>query len=156
MRLTSLVLAGALVAAGAAATPASAASKKPISKSYAVTAPAPDPTNWADLGGVAGYSVCAQRIPNSFQKFSFTAPATGRLKVSLTGFTGDWDLLVTDAKGNEVTAGGSDGRNTPATQGEGDENVTVKVKKARTTYNLIACNWVGGPTGTLAYTFTYA
>lgn len=155
MRKTPFIVIGALVAAGAA-MPASAAAKKPITKSVDVLAPVPDPSNWAGQGGVAGYSVCAQRIPNSFQTFEFKAPAVGKLKVTLTGFYGDWDVLVTDAKGTEITAGGSSGLSTPAAPSDGDESATTKVKKAGTTYKITACNWAGGPTGKLTYTFTYA
>jgi hypothetical protein len=155
MRITPLVLAGALVvAAGAAGSPASAAaSKKPISKTYAVTAPVPDPTNWAGQGGVAGYSVCAQRVPSSFQADTFKAPAAGKLKVTLSGFNGDWDLLIMDSKKSEVTAGGDSAVATPAAPAT--ETATAKIKKAGT-YTIVACNWAGGPTGSVSYTFTYA
>ncbi len=155
MRITPLVAVGALIAVGGLAGEASA-KKPPITKTVAITAPVPDPSNWAGQGGVAGYSVCAQRIPNSFQTVEFKAPAIGKLKVELTGFNGDWDVLVTDAKGTELTAGGSSGLSSPASPNDGDESATTKVKKANTVFKITACNWAGGPTGTLKYTFTYA
>ena len=154
MRLTPLVATGALLLAGAM-TPASAATKKPISKSHDVTAPAPDPTNYVSLAA-GGYSVCAQRVPQSFQTFEFKAPAPGKLAVKLTGFTGDWDLLIMDKSNNELTYGGSDGLNTPQDPAAGDEAAVVKVKKSNFVYKLVACNWAGGSTGKLSYTFTYA
>jgi hypothetical protein len=156
MRITPLVAAGALIMAGGLAGEASAKPKPPITKTVAITAPVPDPSNWAGQGGVTGYSVCAQRIPSSFQTVEFKAPAIGKLKVTLTGFNGDWDVLVTDAKGTELTAGGSSGISTPAGPSDGDESATTKVKKANTVFKITACNWAGGPTGTLKYTFTYA
>jgi hypothetical protein len=30
------------------------------------------------------------------------------------------------------------------------------MKKAKQTFHIIACNWAGGSTGTVKYTFTYA
>ena len=160
MRITPLVLAGSLVAAGIAG-PAVAAPKpkpkpKPIVKTYDATAPTPDPTNWLSEGGVAGYSVCAQRVPESYKIFTFKAPALGKLNLKLTDFQGDWDALFMDSKNSELGAGGSPGINTPQDPKAGDENATIRVKKAGTTYKVVACNWAGGPTAKLTLTFTYA
>lgn len=158
MRITPLVLAGAL-AAVALAAPADAAPRKPITKTYEATAPAPDVTNYADSAGVDSYSVCNQQVPNSYHVHTFTAPAPGKLNVKLYGFTGDWDVLLTDSRGTELTFGGNGipaQVNTPAEPTVGDENITYKIKKAKTKINIIACNWVGGPTATVKYTFTYA
>jgi hypothetical protein len=152
MRITPFVLTGALVAVASAAPAATAAPKKPITKTYAVTAPAPDPTNYADPVQ-PGYSVCAMRVANSFNKTAFKAPAAGKLKVELSGFTGDWDLLLLDPKGTELGAGGGNDVATPAAPAT--ELATVKIKKAGS-YSIVACNWAGGPTGTVKYTFTYA
>lgn len=152
MRTTPLVLTAALLATAVANAPATAATRKPITKTYTVTAPMPDPTNYSPT---AKYSVCEQTVPQSFQIEPFKAPAAGKLAVKLTGFTGDWDLLITDAKkGSELGAGSASDIGNPATPAS--EAATVKVKKAGTTYNIIACNWAGGPTGTVTYTFTYA
>jgi len=155
MRITPFVLAGALAAAGYAA-PATAATKKPITKTYEATAPAPDPTNWLGQVGAADYSVCNQVVPNSFHSTPFTAPAIGKLNIKVYGFTGDWDVLITNTSGAEIAAGGSSGINTPDSPTAGDESVTLKIKKAKTKVNIIACNWAGGPTATVKYTFTYA
>lgn len=157
MRITPLVLAGALVAAGSAAAPATAATKKkPITKTYEATAPAPDPTNWLGDVGAANYPVCNQVVPNSFHKHTFTAPALGKLNIKVYGFTGDWDVLILDSKGSVIGNGGSSGINTPDSPTAGDENVTLKIKKAKSKVDIIACNWAGGPTATVKYTFTYA
>ena len=143
-----------LLVAAAAATaltgPAGAAAKKPISKSYTATAPAPDPTNAA---GVNDYTVCAMTVPNSFDKHEFKAPAAGKLKVTVTDIYGDWDLLITDGAGIERGSSGSGGYGTPVAPST--ESTTVKIKKAGT-YNIIACNWAGAPTASVKYVFTYA
>ena len=145
---TLFALAGA--AALVAASPVSAA-PKPITKTYTATAPAPDPTNASG----SSYSVCAQAVPQSFHVEKFKAPAPGKLAVEVSGFQGDWDLLITDAaKGSELGASGNGGYGTPATPSV--EKASVKVKTAGTTYNIIACNWAGTPTATVKYTFTYA
>lgn len=149
MRLTPFALAGLLVAA-AAATPADAAPRKPITKTYEASAPTPDPSNYAGQG----YSVCAMNVPNSFHIHKFKAPAAGKLKIELTGFTGDWDLLFLDSKGSELATGGASDLGTPQTPAK--ESMTAKIKKKGATYEIVACNWAGGPTGTVKYTFTFA
>ena len=136
--LTLAVLAAATVTA-----PAALAAPKPITKTYPAAAPMPDPTNYAGQG----YSVCAQNVPQSFHKETFKVPAAGSLKVELTGYQGDWDLLLVGDKGQELATGGATDLGVP-------EVVQVKFKKA-TAVSIVACNWAGGPTGTVKYTFTY-
>jgi len=147
MRTTPVLVAAAALIAAGSALPATAAPRKPITKTYTATAPVPDPTNYAEMS----YSVCAQAVPQSAHVEVFKAPAAGKLKVELSGFVGDWDLLILDSKGAEVaTSGGTQPVDPPT------EQATVKVKKAAATYKIIACNWAGGPTATVKYTFTYA
>lgn len=137
--LTLTVLAAATVAApGAVAAP-----PKPVTKTYTATAPLPDPTNL-----VGGYSVCAQNVPQSFHIEQFKVPAAGSVKVVLTGFLGDWDLLLMDGKGKELAYGG-------ALPPETGEIAQVKFKKP-TVLQIVACNWAGGPTGEVTYTYTPA
>lgn len=145
MRTTPVLAAAALLAAGASVA-ADAAPRKPITKTYTATAPLPDPSNYAEQS----YSVCAQAVPQSFHVEEFKAPAAGKLKVELTGFQGDWDLLMLDGKGAELANSGGTQPVDPAV-----ETMTVKVKKAGAIYKIIACNWAGGPTGTVKYTFTF-
>lgn len=149
MRKTPLLVSAAALVAAGLAMPATAA-PKPITKTYTATAPLPDPSNYAGQG----YSVCAMTVPQSFHSETFKAPALGKLSVKLTGFTGDWDLLLIDGKGTEITHGGASDIGSPGTPAS--ETMSTKVKKAGTTYQIIACNWAGGPTGTVTYTFTYA
>lgn len=138
--ITLVTLAGAT----AVAPVALAAPPKPITKTYPVTAPLPDPSNWANQG----YSVCAQNVPMSYQTEPFKVPAAGTLKVELSKYEGDWDLLIMDGKGKELGAGGSSDLGVP-------EVAQVKFKKA-TEVDIVACNWAGGPTGEVTYTFTFA
>jgi hypothetical protein len=142
---TAALLAGCVAVVGVVAPSATAAPKpKPITKTYTATAGAPDPTNFAMMG----YSVCAQNVPGSFDDETFKVPAAGTLKVELTGYVGDWDLLLMDGAREELANSGlTDVQGAP-------EVVSVKFKKATETH-IIACNWAGGPTGTVKYTFTY-
>ena len=139
----------AAVAAIAAAGTVHAAPKKPIEKTYTATAPAPDPT--AEVTGA--HAVCSMTVPQSFHIEKFTAPAPGTLKVAIDGFVGDWDMLIQDPKGADVAAATAINTSTPASP-SGD-TATVKVKKAGD-YSIIACNFAGGPTATVKYTFTFA
>ena len=152
MRKSPLVVAG-LVAAVGVATPATAAKPKPkpkpITKTYTATAPMPDPSNYAQQG----YSVCAQNVPQSFHTTTFTAPAAGKLSVKMSDFLGDWDLLIMDGAGSEVSAGGGSDVGTPQTAAV--ESATTKVKKKGAKYQIVACNWAGGSTAKVTYTFTY-
>ena len=142
-----------LASVGLLASPAMAKHKKPITKTYSVTAPTPDPTNYLNEVGAANYSVCNQVVPQSFHKEAFKAPEAGTLKVEMTGFTGDWDLLLLNGKGSEIGSGGASDLGSPATPAA--EKTTIKIKKPDT-ISIIACNWAGGPTATVKYTFTYA
>ena len=133
----------AVLAAAAVAAPGALAAPKPITETYTATAPLPDPSNWA--GGA--YSVCAQNVPQSYHTHEFKVPAAGTLKVELTDYQLDWDLLLMDGENQEIAGSGSGGMGAP-------EVAQVKLKKAGVV-KIVACNWSGGPTGQVTYTFTY-
>lgn len=151
MRRTTLLAVTSLVVAGSAIPAVAGPKPKPITKTYTATAPTPDPSN---LAGTTAYSVCAMTVPQSYHKTEFKAPGVGKLQVKLDGFSGDWDLLLIDSKGTQVAAGDKLEQATPATPTT--ESMTAKIKKAGAVYTIVACNWAGGPTGTVTYTFTYA
>ena len=135
--LTLAVLAAATVAA-----PGALAAPKPVTKTYTATAPTPDPTNVA-----GGYTVCAQNVPGSFHIEPFKVPGAGTLKIELKKYQVDWDLLLMDGKGKELASSGSGGVGEP-------EVVQIKIKKPGPV-SIVACNWSGGPTAKVKYTFTY-
>jgi hypothetical protein len=144
MKRTAALVVASLAVAAVSAPPALAApKKKPITKTYAVTAPAPDPSNYAGQG----YSVCAQNVPGSFDKQTIKVPAAGSLAVELSGFQGDWDLLLEDADDSELSTGGSSDLG-------GTEATEVRFKKAQKV-SIVVCNWAGSPTASVKYTFTY-
>jgi hypothetical protein len=142
-RTAALVAASLAVAVVSAPAATAAPKKKPITKTYTATAPAPDPSNYAQQG----YSVCAMNVPNSFDRQEFKVPAAGTLAVEVSGYQGDWDLLLLDADNEELATGGSSDLGVP-------EVAEVRFKKA-TKVSIVACNWAGTPTATVKYTFTY-
>lgn len=142
-RTAALTVAGLAVVAIAAPPALAAPKKKSFTKTYAVTAPAPDPTNYAGQG----YSVCAQNVPGSFNKTTIKVPAAGTLAVELSGFEGDWDLLLLDSDDAELATGGSSSLG-------GSEVADARFKKAQTV-SIVACNWAGTPNATVKYTFTF-
>jgi hypothetical protein len=145
MNRTAALVVGALAVSTVAAPHALAAPKKPkpITKTYTATAPTPDPTN--NVPGA--YSVCAQNVPGSFDTQTFKVPAAGLLHIELTDYQVDWDLLLMDSDKSELAGSGSGGVNGP-------EVIDVKFKKPQTV-SIVACNFSGGPTGKVSYTFTY-
>jgi hypothetical protein len=123
---------------GVAVAPSFAAPKKPIEKTYAASAPVPG--GW--IGG------CDGSVPMSAQLDEFKVPAAGTLKLDLSGFVGDWDLVLY-AAGAELAISQN---LQPLTEGE---VISQKFKKA-TTVQISACNFNGGPDGTVKLKFTYA
>ena len=72
--------------------------------------------------------------------------------MEINGFVGDWDLLIQDPKGSDVAAATAIDTSTPVAD-DGD-TTALKIKKPGS-YSIIACNFVGGPTATVKYTFTF-
>lgn len=144
MNRTAAVTVACLALAAVAAPSATAGpKKKPITKSYDVVAPAPDPSNYAGQG----YSVCAQNVPGSFDKKTIEIPAAGSLQVELSGFQGDWDLLLLDSDDAELASGSSSNLG-------GSETAESRFKKKQKV-SIVACNWAGSPNATVKYTFTF-
>lgn len=143
MRLrTAAVTAVVAVAAAGTLTPALAAPKpKPITKTYTVGPLTPDPTP------IAG-DICDPATPTARHSEPFKVPAAGRLKVDID-FAGDWALAMRDSK-KDTRLAESDGASP-----ETDESMDVKFKKP-TEVLIDACNFAGGPTATVTYTFTFA
>lgn len=121
----TVLLAVSTAAIAALALPAVAAPPKPITKEFTYTDGTPDATATA-ASGVG----CDGVLPNE-PGIEFTAPAAGKLKVSIT-HTGDWALEVHDPKGRVLGAADGGGPND-------QESVTVKLKTAGT-YTILPCN----------------
>ncbi len=147
---TRPLIATALVAGLALSLPASAAPKKkpkPITKTYTVNTPVPHPNP------PSGPSCSASPDSVSEHRELFKAPAAGTLEVVASEFTGDYDIgLYGDGEKNLSQGGGVD---TPSVQnGTEKEKLKYKVKKKQNLY-IDVCNFIGGPSAKVTYTFTY-
>lgn len=136
---TRLVLAVAPLALVAVATLPSSAAPKPMSGSYTAAAATP------------GAPDCDGTAPGSLHSAPIKVPGAGRMTAELSGFLGDWDFYLR-SNGSELSAsaGGDIGGAMDA-----KETVSAKVKKAGT-IDIVSCNWAGGPTGNVKWTFTPA
>lgn len=156
----SIPVALALVVAAGAVAPAVAApakaKPKPITASYDLELlPAPLP-----LVGVLPVEDANSCVSSSLEGIStdtreIKTVGAGVLTVKVTGFSGDWDITVRDgAKVLGIGAGTTTGD--PSSLGTGlTETLAVKTRKA-TTLRLGVCNFLGGPTASVTYTFTYS
>jgi len=149
MRKLALVLAAGMVL-GALSAPAVAGGKKPVHGSFQATAlPFPKLTTWGDPIGLTARSCLAGVEGVHKVSHAFAAPYTGTLKATMEGFTGDWDLFITDADGKELIGSYNDQILGDMTVGE---EVTYPLK-AKQQVNIVACNWLGAPQAEAHYLF---
>ncbi len=146
IKLARAALAAGLIVTAAFAGTADAAPKaRQIAKSYTATAAIPDP-----LGNSLDILICEGPVPGSKHVTTIKLPAEGTMKVELTAFDGDWDLLLRSTTTKKALAASA--KVQPV---EGPiETVLISVVRA-TTIDIVACNWAGGPTAKVAWTFTY-
>lgn len=144
---TAAPLAAALVLAGVGVEANAAPRKpKPITKTYPVQGiPHPNPPEGPSC------SSAPEGVSEHRETIKVTGP--GKLVVEVTGFTGDWDTGLYGA--NEVNLAQGGGADTPNTDAAPKETLTYKSKKAQTLY-LDVCNFLGSPTATVKYTYTYS
>lgn len=73
--------------------------------------------------------------------FDYEAPFTGTLTASMSGFTGDWELLLLDHEGDVV------GYNLRSqwVDRKDEERVSIRLKR-RQTIQIVACNWLSSQT----------
>ena len=141
-----LVLVGLVAVSGGA----DAGHKKPVSKPFTVTGTVPFPS---------GGGRC-ETAPHGKDRHveTFKAPEAGKFAAELTGFVGDYDMVVTNEAGTVVLSESDNGAGTssgnPST-GTAVEKISYTVKKPMT-IQLHVCNYAAGPTATGKYTFTYA
>lgn len=143
MSRTPLVLL-AVTALAATAAPALAAppKPKPITQEVAFTDATPDYSGWA----VGSDSHCAGVLPRE-AAYEFKAPAAGSLKVSISGFDGEWALELRDAKGNVLAE-------TDVLAPE-QETLTIKLRRPGIV-NIAPCNLAGTPEALISLVFTYS
>ena len=144
MRTRALV-AAALVAAFVATPPAEAKHRRPLKGSYDVRIPVPFP------GEAASGSHC-EEAPDGVSRNmkTLTLPSSGKLKVTLTEWVGDWVVELFDSKNNFLTSAGA--------LSTGDTSISLNYrKKTRTSQKVTIgiCNFAGGPDGHVDWTFTF-
>jgi len=139
-------LALALAVAALASPAAEAAKRKPISGSYDLFLPVPNPQE--DAGG----SHCKTAQEGlSLHVHRLTVPAPGRFAMTLDDVVGDWVIEVYDAKGARVAQSGTLAvPPAPAT-------VSFRNKRAgKTAYTIMICNYAGGPRGTGTWRYDFS
>ena len=78
----------------------------------------------------------------------FTAPGKGVLKATMSGFTGDWDLYLTDDSGAPLLGSAQD-----QTAGAAAEESVELALKPKQTVNITPCNWAGAPEAEVHWEF---
>lgn len=140
-------LVAAVVTAGLVVVPAAeAAKRKPMSGSYDVQLPVPFPAE------SASGSHCAD-APDGLSRNmkTLTLPSSGKLKVALSEYAGDWVIELFDARGTLLSSAAGNGAPVDA-----EATLTYR-KKSRASQKLTVgiCNFAGGPDGHVAWTFTF-
>ena len=125
----------------ATATPGLAA-PKPITQKVPFTDATPDVTGLHP----ASDAHCNGFVPQE-KPYEFKAPAAGKLKVSIDGFTGEWALELRDAKGAVLAE--------QDVSSPERESLTVKLRKPAVV-NIRPCNLVGSSQATISLVFTYS
>lgn len=150
MRRTLVTIISLALVVGLVAGPAAAGKRKkkakPIQETFTVQA-LPFPKLSAT--GLEGTGCMAGQEGVNFIPHPFEAPFSGTLTATMTGFTGDWDLFLTDESGAELIGSVNDQIQGGA---EAVEEVTFDIKKG-TTVNIVPCNWLGAPEATVDYVF---
>lgn len=135
---TPLIVAAALGVGAVAVPVAVAAPPQGFSKTVTFVDQTPDPSAY-----FLGPEHCMGRLPAE-KPVSVRIPAAGTVDVAISGFTGEWSLMITDAGGDVIAVADADA---PAT-----ESTSFRVKRAGT-INILPCNLAGTFEATLTYAF---
>lgn len=82
---------------------------------------------------------------------AFETPGSGMLTLSMSGFTGDWDLYVFDG---DLAIARSDNAQVPD-QAPPEEKIEMPLAKGKT-YDLVICNWAGAPQASAQLKYVYS
>jgi hypothetical protein len=138
-RLPVIAAVPAIVAAGWF-VPAQAAPPASFTKTVTFVDSTPDPTAF-----FLGPEHCMGRLPAE-QPVEVKIPASGVVDVAISGFTGEWSLMITDPKGRVLTTADADAPET--------ESTTFRMRRAGT-INILPCNIAGTFEAQLTYGYTY-
>jgi hypothetical protein len=150
MRKFIAVLVALGVIAALVAAPALAGKKKHIMDSFDATLlPFPKLAAAGDPAGVTQPGCLAGQKDVNYMTVEFTAPYSGKLSATTVGFTGDWDLYITDADGKPLMKSEND----QIQGGAAAEEEVEWTLKAKETVGISVCNWLGAPQATVDYMF---
>jgi len=141
MRIRTIVVVGVL--ASSAATPllpAQAGPPKPFSKTMVFVDDTPDPSAY-----FLGPEHCLGQLPRE-KPVPVTIPGPGVFDIAISGFTGEWSLLVAEPSGKIVATADADAPKTEAT--------SIRFKKA-TKIEILPCNLAGTFEAKLVYSYKY-
>ena len=124
----------------AVVTPAEAAPPKGFSKTLTFVDETPDPSAY-----LLGPEHCLGRLPRE-KPVVVTIPGTGIVRIAISGFLGEWSLLVSNAAGDVIATADADA---PAT-----ESLEMRLKKAQR-IQILPCNLAGTFEAKLTYSYTY-
>lgn len=146
MRRSLILLIVASLVAMAVATPALAGKKKQKrkEKTYEVSALPYPITGEVQENGCNNGQEGVHKVSEPFK-----APATGLLEIMMEGFDGDWDLHLLSADGTVLASSVAGQPLAPP-----GEEIVMALRKG-TEVSIVACNWLGGPSATVTYVYTY-
>jgi hypothetical protein len=140
MRRTVLLTTGTAVLVAGGLAPALAAPPSSFSKTVTFVDSTPDPSAF-----FLGPEHCMGRLPAE-QPVAVSIPGPGLVDVAISGFTGEWSLMITDKDGEVIATADADA---PAT-----ESTTFRMRRAGR-INILPCNLAGTSEATLKYGYRY-
>jgi len=141
MRYQTPLIVGAIFAVGVVSLPtASAAVPAGFSKTRTFVDQTPDPTAF-----FLGPEHCKGRLPAE-KPVAVNIPGSGTVTVAISGFTGEWSLMITDAAGRVIATA-------DATPPKTEAN-SFKMKRAGK-INILPCNLAGSFEAKLVYSYRY-
>ena len=141
MRRTVLLATGlAALSAGSYLAPALAGPPASFSRTVTFTDATPDPTAF-----VLGPEHCMGKLPAE-APVAVSIPGPGVVDIAISGFSGEWSLMITNKDGDVIGTADTDA---PAT-----ESTTLRIKRAGT-INILPCNIAGSFEAQLKYGYKY-
>ena len=140
MRRVLLLAAASAAVASGLFVPAQAGPPSSFSKTVQFVDATPDPSAF-----FLGPEHCMGRLPAE-KPVAVNIPAPGVVDVAISGFTGEWSLMITDKSGRVIATADADAPATEATK--------FKVRRAGV-INILPCNIAGSFEAQLTYGWTY-
>ena len=145
---TAAVISLAVLAAASSADAAPKKKPKPITKNYTVQA-VPYPKADAETS-------CEEPPEQAVNHTTISVTGPGKLVVTVSGFTGDWDVAVFNDKTGSLLGEGSgvNADDVPPHTGGKSEVLKYTSKKAQK-LRVDVCNFAGSPTANVKLVYTY-